>query len=104
MTDLNKGEIGAIIYIDAGEDISTATEIKILLEPELGTIKEFTGVLGTSNITVDDITYAANEYATYTTVAKTDLDYVGRWRKKTKHTFSSTNVKQSNYQKFRVLA
>ena len=104
MTDLNKGEIGAIIYVDAGEDISTATVIKVYLEPELGTIKEFTGVLGTSTVTIDSIVYTANEYATYTTVADTDLDYIGRWRKKTKHTFSSTNVKQSNYQKFRVLA
>jgi len=100
----NKGEIGATVYADFGSDISTATSIKMILEPEIGTAKEFAAVLGTSNITIDNIDYVANEYAHYTTAADTDLDYVGRWRKKLDGTFSASSVLQSDYSKFRVLS
>ena len=104
MSNLNKGEIGSIIRVIAGEDISSATSVEMILEPELGAIKEFTATVPASTIVVDNITYTANEYAEYTTVSEEDLDYIGRWRKKIKYTFSSVDVKQTNYQKFRVLA
>lgn len=100
---LNKNEVGATIYAAFGSDISTATSIKLILEPEIGTAKEFTATLGTSNITVDNIDYVANEYSYYTTTTDTDLDYVGRWRKKLEVTFSASSVLQSDYSKFRVL-
>lgn len=100
----NKGEIGATVYAAFGSDISTATSIKMILEPEAGTAKEFTAVLGTSDITVDNINYSANEYAYFTTTKENDLDYIGRWRKKLVATFSASSVLQSDYSKFRVLS
>jgi hypothetical protein len=104
MGNPNKGEIGAVIRVDAGEDISSATSVLIILEPEVGTVKEFTATVPSSDITVDGATYTANEYAEYTTTSIDDLDYVGRWKKKLKENFSTTDIRQTNYVKFRVLS
>lgn len=104
MSNLNRGEIGSVIRVIAGEDISSATSVEMILEPELGAIKEFVATVPGVTIEVDGITYTANEYAEYTTVSEEDLNYIGRWRKKIKYTFSSVDVKQTNFQKFRVLA
>lgn len=104
MTDINKGEIGVPLRINLGEDISTATETIIIAQPEVGTTKEFTATVPNTNVTVDGVTLLANEYAEYTTLTKEDLDYVGRWRMKLKATFSSTDIAQTNFVKFRVLA
>jgi len=54
-------------------------------------------------VTVGNETLLANEYVEYFTKLE-DLDYVGRWRFKTKLDFSSTDIRQTDYQKFRVLA
>lgn len=104
MTDINKGEIGVPLRINLGEDISTATETIIIAQPEVGTTKEFVATVPNTNVTVDGVTLLANEYAEYTTLTEEDLDYVGRWRMKLKATFSSTDIAQTNYVKFRVLA
>lgn len=103
MSDLNKGEIGQPLRINFGEDISAATEALILSQPEIGTTKEFVATIPSSPVTVNGVTFAANEYVEYTTVSEEDQDYVGRWRYKAKLTFSSTDVRQSNYFKYRVL-
>jgi len=104
MTDINKGEIGQPLRVNLGVDISTATEALIILEPEIGVAKEFTATIPSSSVTLPDGTVLnANEYAEYTTLTSDDLDYVGRWRMKLKATFSSTDVRQTNYVKFRVL-
>ena len=103
MSDLNKGEIGQPLRINFGEDISGATEALILSEPEVGKLKEFTATIPASPVTVDGVTFAANEYVEYTTVSAEDQDYVGRWRYKAKLTFSSTDIRQSNFVKYRVL-
>jgi hypothetical protein len=75
------------------------------LQPELGNTKEITtGVtIPDSDVTVGDETLLANEYIEYYTLAD-DLDYVGRWRFKAKLDFSSTDIRQTDFQKFRVLA
>ena len=104
MTDINKGEIGAPLRINLGEDISSATTAIIIAQPEVGTAKEFAATIPATNVTVDGVTLNANEYAEYTTTSEEDLDYVGRWRMKLKATFSSTDIAQTNYVKFRVLA
>ena len=70
----------------------------------MGQVKEFTATVPNVNVTVDGVTLLANEYAEYTTLKVEDLDYIGRWRMKLKATFSSTDIRQTNYQKFRVLA
>lgn len=103
MTDINKGEIGQPLRVNLGEDISAATSAIIFAQPEVGTVKEFTATVPAVPVTVDGVTLNANEYAEYTTLSKEDLDYVGRWRMKLKATFSSTDVRQTNYVKFRVL-
>jgi hypothetical protein len=103
MSDYNKGEIGSIIRVNAGQDISSATSVLIMLEPEVGTIKEFVATVPAVQVTVDNVVYPANQYAEYTTILATDLDYSGKWRKKAAITFSSALVTQTNYVKFRVL-
>jgi hypothetical protein len=104
MSNYNKGEIGSIIRVNAGEDVSSAASVVIILQPEAGTVKEFTATVPAVTVTVDNVTYTANEYAEYTTTSKEDLDYIGRWRKKVESTFSSVLVTQTNYVKFRVLS
>lgn len=103
MSNLNCNEIGQVIYINLGEDISAATP-SLILSPEVGMIKEITSgvTVGDEDVTVDNETYYADEYIKYTT-KDSDLDYVGRWKKKAKLTYSSINVEQSDYIKFRVL-
>ena len=103
MSGLNKGEIGQPLRVNLGEDISEATEAIIFAQPEVGTEKEFVATIPAVPVTVDGVTLNANEYAEYTTTTVEDLDYAGRWRMKLKATFSSTDVRQTNYQKFRVL-
>lgn len=103
MSTLNKGEIGQTLRINLGEDISAATEAIIYAEPEVGTKKEFVATIPGVDVTVGDETLYANEYAEYTTTSEDDLDYIGRWRMKLKATFDTTDIRQTNYQKFRVL-
>lgn len=106
MGDLNKGEIGQPLRVNLGEDISGATETLIIAQPELGNeIKEFVATVPNVNVTLEDGTVLlANEYAEYTTLNEEDLDFVGRWRMRLKATFSSTDIRKTSYQKFRVLA
>lgn len=104
MGNLNKNEIGQPIRINLGEDISLATPTLLLL-PEVGVLKEITtGVsIPNSNVTVGGETLLAGEYVEYYT-KKNDLDYTGRWKFKCKLEFSSTDIRQTDYQKFKVLA
>ena len=104
MTDYNKGEYGQTIYVNMGEDVSTNTELSLILEPAIGTKKEISSgvTVGSANVDVNDETYLANEYLQYT-IAADDLDYAGLWRKKGEATLSSTNKIISNYTHFSVL-
>jgi hypothetical protein len=104
MSSVNIGEIGQVITVNYGSDISSALKVNMLLEPESGEKKEFIAVVGTVQVIIDNEVLDANEYAQYTTASIEDLDYVGRWRKKLEVEFSSTDIKQTNYEKFRVLA
>jgi len=103
MANLNFKEVGSIIRVNVGEDISGESPTLILL-PEIGNRKEIVdGVtIPAVNVTADGIEYIANEYIEYTTL-KDDLDYAGRWKKKAKIEFSSTLISQTDYVKFRVL-
>ena len=104
MGNLNFKEVGQPIRINLGENISLATPT-LILQPEVGRTKNIKdGVtIPNTNVTVGDETLLANQYIEYFT-KKDDLDYVGRWRFKTKLDFSSTDIRQTDYQKFRVLA
>ena len=104
MSNLNFKEVGSIIRVNAGEDISLSTPT-LILQPEIGKTKDITDGVTIPNVevVVDGVTFEANEYIEYST-KESDLDYVGRWRKKAKLDFSSTDIRQTDYQKFRVLA
>lgn len=103
MSNLNFREVGQPLRINLGEDISLATPV-LILQPELGLTKEITdGVsIPTSDVTVGGETLLANEYVEYFT-KEDDLDYVGRWKLKTRLEFSDTDKRQTNFTKFRVL-
>jgi len=103
MSNLNFDEVGQPIRVNVGSDISLASPTLILL-PEVGNKKEI--VEGVSIPAVDVVdgndTYLANEYIEYYTKLG-DLDYAGRWKSKAKLNFSTTDVMQTDYKKFRVL-
>ena len=103
MSDLNKGEIGQLLIINFGEDISAATEAIMIVQPQVGTTKEFVATIPNTSLVFNGETLNADEYVLYTTVSEEDVDYAGRWRYKAKLTFSSADVRQSNFNKFRVL-
>ena len=102
--NLNHNEIGSIIRVNLGYDITASTPT-LILQPEIGKTKEITTGVTIPNVTIEtDLeTFEAGEYIEYTTIDG-DLDYTGRWRKKAKLDFSSSDIQQSDFQKFRVLA
>ena len=104
MDNLNLNEIGSIIRVNLNKDITLSTPT-LILQPEVGETKEITSGVTIPNVTVitDLETFTAGEYIEYTTIDG-DLDYVGRWRKKAKLTFSSSDIEQNDFEKFRVLA
>lgn len=104
MGNLNKNEVGQPIRINLGEDISLSTPT-LILEPKLGQVKEITSgvTIPAVNVTVGSQTLLANEYIEYFTKSG-DLDFVGQWRFKTKLNFSSTDIRQTDFQRFSVLA
>jgi len=103
MSNLNFNEIGQIIRVNVGKDISASTPT-LILQPEQGETKDITTGVTIPNVQVvtDAETFEANEYIEYTTITD-DLDYVGRWKKKAKLEFSTSNIEQTDFQKFRVL-
>jgi len=103
MANLNFNEIGAIIRINVGKDISLSTPT-LVLQPEVGLEKEITTGVTIPNVQVvtDAETFEPSEYIEYTTITD-DLDYVGRWKKKAKLEFSTSNIEQTDFEKFRVL-
>ena len=98
----NKKEYGAILRVNLGTDISAGTDLKVILEPERGDKKEFTSnvAVGTSNVTVDDSQFLANQYLEYT-IQEDDLDKEGLWRARGSAVVSSELIK-SDYVKMTV--
>ena len=103
MGNMNLNEVGQPIRINLGEDISLATPT-LILQPEYGVVKEIKdGVtIPAVNVTVGGQTLNANEYVEYIT-KDGDLDYVGRWKNKVKLEFSDSDIRQTDFVKFRVL-
>lgn len=102
--NLNHNEIGSTIRVNLGYDI-TLSSPTLILQPEIGITKEITTGVTIPVVTVvtDLETFEAGEYIEYKTIDG-DLDYVGRWRKKAKLDFSSSDIQQNDFTKFRVLA
>ena len=102
--NLNFDEIGSIIRVNLSYAITSATPT-LVLQPEIGETKLITDGVTIPSVTVETEleTFTGGEYIEYKTV-KGDLDYVGRWRKKAKLYFSDSDIQQSDFVKFRVLA
>lgn len=102
---LNKGEYGQLVYANLGEDVSSGTDLKMVLEPQVGEkLERLAGdgvAVGTSNVTVGDVTFLANQYLQYT-ILSGDLTYAGTWRLKGEVNLSSTNKVVSDYRQFEV--
>lgn len=104
LMNLNFNEIGSTIRVNLGYGITAATPT-LILQPEIGETKSITDGVTIPAITVEtDLeTFTGGQYIEYKTIDG-DLDYVGRWRKKAKLEFSSSDIQQNDFEKFRVLA
>lgn len=98
---LNIGEYGFIVRVNLGVDVSSSTDLKVFLQPQIGEIKEFSGVVGTSDIDVGDSQFLENEYLEYT-LLEGDVDETGLWRARGSALVSNVLVK-SDYSLFTVL-
>lgn len=100
----NYKEVGHVIRVNVGSDITSATDLTLRLLPQVGAGKSITdGVTAPAvTVTVGEDTFTSGEYIEYTTTAS-DLDYTGLWRKKAIVTHSSTDIEQTDFETFRVL-
>jgi len=99
----NKGEYGSVLRVNLDTDISAGTSLTVYLEPQRGDEKTFTTnvVVGSSNVTVDDEGFLANQYLEYT-LQDGDLDQAGQWRARGSVIVAGILMK-SDYVKFTVL-
>jgi hypothetical protein len=121
MADLNKFEYGQVIRANVGQDVATNIGLTFILQPKNGTPKNANSVVssnqpqnaivrtgvdgvvvGTSNVTVGDEIFAANQYLEYTTKTD-DLDISGLWRVKGEADITSTNKVVGDYRNITVL-
>lgn len=100
MQKYNKESYGEKIYVDFGQDISSATVLKMFLLPQSGEQQEKTAVLETSDLWVGDRLYLANQYVSFTTTDG-QFTYVGRWEKRGEATIGTTKI-STDYRNFRV--
>lgn len=102
--NLNFNEVGQVIRINVGKDISASTPT-LVLQPEVGNTKLITSgvTIPTVQVEVNGVIFYPDEYIEYFT-KDGDLDYVGRWKKRVKLDFSSTNIEKTDFVKFRVLS
>jgi hypothetical protein len=76
---MNVGEYGKRIYVNCGEDISTATGVSIEMTKPDETVVELTAVIGASPVSADcGETFASNEHIYYTTI-NGDIDQEGTY-------------------------
>lgn len=99
----NNGEHNSKLRVNLGQNISAGTSLTVFLQPQAGDEKEFTTnvAVGTSNITVDDLSFLANEYLEYT-LQDGDIDFVGQWRARGSALVNGELIK-SDYVRFTVL-
>ena len=106
MPSINKDEFGMTVRVNLFEDISTATALNFILQPQQGEKLERSAsdgvVIGSSNIIVDDEQYLADQYLEYT-IKENDIDVSGQWRIKGEATLSTSNKVVSDYKFISVL-
>jgi len=102
MTAINLGEYGQKVYANMRQDVSSAINAYIYLEPQIGETKKVQAVIGDTNITVDDQNLIANEYLEYT-LKEGDIAYQGTWRVVGECLLTSTHNVKSDYSTLEVL-
>ena len=116
---MNRFEYGQVLRANIGQDVSTNTGLRFILQPKSGqplNSNDVTGqpqnsivrtgsdgvVVGTVAVVVGDESFAANEYLEYT-VLEDDLSISGLWRIKGEADISATNRAVGDYRNITVL-
>ena len=102
MINFNKDSFGQTLRVNFGQDVSTATEFSLEMQPENGETVTKTPTLGTSDVDVGDETFIANYYVDYAVTEDVFSDYTGRWRAKAIATLPGETI-ATDYVLFRVM-
>jgi hypothetical protein len=114
----NAYEYGQVIRANMKQDISAFTVFEIVIQPEKGSSKNASQLpnrpngaviasgadvtVGTVDVTIGDVLYAANEYLEYTTKIN-DLSHPGTWRVRGTVVKSAANKLLGDFLRFTVL-
>jgi hypothetical protein len=114
----NAYEYGQVIRANMKQDISAFTVFEIVIQPEQGSSKNASQLpnrpkgaiiasgadvtVGTVDVTIGDVLYAANEYLEYTT-KQNDLSHPGTWRVRGTVVKSAANKLLGDFLRFTVL-
>jgi hypothetical protein len=114
----NAYEYGQVIRANMKQDISAFTVFEIVIQPEQGSSKNASQLpnrpkgaiiasgsdvtVGTVDVTIGDVLYAANEYLEYTTKIN-DLSHPGTWRVRGTVVKSAANKLLGDFLRFTVL-
>jgi hypothetical protein len=114
----NAYEYGQVIRANMKQDISAFTVFEIVIQPEQGSSKNASQLsnrpkgaiiasgsdvtVGTVDVTIGDVLYAANEYLQYTTKPD-DLSHPGTWRVRGTVVKSAANKLLGDFLRFTVL-
>jgi hypothetical protein len=114
----NAYEYGQVIRANMKQDISAFTVFEIVIQPEQGSSKNASQLpnrpkgaiiasgadvtVGTVDVTIGDVLYAANEYLEYTTKPD-DLSHPGTWRVRGTVVKSAANKLLGDFLRFTVL-
>jgi hypothetical protein len=114
----NAYEYGQIIRANMKQDVSAFSVFEIVIQPEQGSSKNASQLpnrpkgaiiasgsdvtVGTVDVTIGDVLYAANEYLEYTT-KQNDLSHPGTWRVRGTVVKSAANKLLGDFLRFTVL-
>jgi hypothetical protein len=114
----NAYEYGQVIRANMKQDVSAFTVFEIVIQPEQGSSKNASQLpnrpkgaiiasgadvtVGTVDVTIGDVLYAANEYLEYTT-KQNDLSHPGTWRVRGTVVKSAANKLLGDFLRFTVL-
>ena len=90
--DIFVDNYGMDLVMGVGFDMSSNTSLTFrFLKPDLTTVVEKTGILGTIEVTTTEGVFAANTWASYTFVDG-DLDQIGTWTVELVYEAASTKI------------
>ena len=102
MISYNIDASGQKLRVNFDEDISSATDLTMSMQPERGAVITVTPTLGTADVEVGDETFLANQYVEYAVIAD-QFTYIGRYLLKAAVTLSGVVI-VPNAELFRVLS